>query len=294
MKRKDLNKYAFILVCMILPVSLFAFFVIYPTLDLFRMSFIQWDGLADDQHFIGISNYKKMITSTPDLWMSLKNNAIYFFVHLLFIPIELFIAVLLDSKIKGSKFFKSVSFMPYIINGVAIAYAFSYFYSPYGGALNQILTMVGLDGWIQNWLSNPKIVNYSLVTVSLWRYTGFHIILFLAGLQSIPGDIIEAATIDGAGFLQRFRYVIIPSITLVIDFVLFSNVRGALQAFDIPFIMTGGGPGYASSTFTFYTMKTAFEFNDFGMASTMGVTIIVMILVISVVQNKLIALTRSK
>lgn len=294
MKKRDRNKYIFIIACMVLPVTLFAFFVIYPSLDLLRMSFIQWDGLSSDQKFIGISNYIKMIFSTPDLWGSLKNNAIYFFVHLLFIPIELLVAVLLDSKLKGSKFFKSISFMPYIINGVAIAYAFSYFFSPYGGALNQILTMLGLEGLIQNWLSDPKIVNFSLVTVSLWRFTGFHIILFLAGLQSIPGDLIEAATIDGANFLQRFRFVIIPSITLVIDFVLFSNVRGALQAFDIPFIMTGGGPGYSSSTFTFYTMKTAFEFNDFGMASTMGVTIIVMILVVSVIQNKLVALSRRR
>lgn len=294
MKKKDLNRTIFIVVCMVLPVTLFGFFVIYPALDLFRMSFTEWDGLSDEQNFIGLRNYQQMIFNSPELLGSLKNNGLYFFVHLLFIPIELFIAVLLDSKIKGANIFKSISFMPYIINGVAIAYAFSYFFTPYSGALNQILTTLGLEGLIQNWLSNPKIVNYSLVSVSLWRYTGFHIVLFLAGLQSIPKDIVEAATIDGANFLQKFRFIIIPSITLVIDFVLFSNVRGALQAFDIPFIMTGGGPGYASSTFTLYTLKTAFDFNDFGMASAMGVAIIVMIIVVSYIQNKLIVLSRGK
>lgn len=294
MKKRDQNKYLFIVVCMVLPVTLFGVFVIYPALDLIRMSFTQWDGLAANKEFIGISNYRQMVVNSPELWKSLKNNGIYFFAHLLFIPFELFIAVLLDSKLKGANAFKSITFMPYIINGVAIAYAFSYFFTPYSGALNQILTTLGLEDWIQNWLSNPKIVNYSLVSVSLWRYTGFHIVLFLAGLQSIPKDMVEAATIDGANFMQKFRFIIIPSITLVIDFVLFSNVRGALQAFDIPFIMTGGGPGYASSTFTLYTLKTAFDFNDFGMASAMGVTIIIMIIVVSYIQNKLITLSRGK
>lgn len=288
MNKEKMNQKIFIFVSLVIPVILFVSFVIYPTFDLFRMSLLKWDGVSDHKEFIGLANYVKLVKNSPDLWHSLRNNGFYFFAHLLFIPFELFIAVLLDSNIKGNKVFKSISFLPYVVNGVAIAYAFSYFFSPYGGALNQMLEVLGLEGLIKNWLSDPKVVNLSLATVSLWRYAGFHIILFLAGLQSIPKDILEAATIDGASFMQKFKYITIPSLTLVIDFILFSNVRGALQAFDIPFIMTGGGPGYASSTFTLYTLKTAFDFNSFGMASTMGVTIIAMILVITVVQNKIV------
>jgi ABC-type sugar transport system permease subunit len=258
------------------------------------MSFVSWDGVSKTQEFIGLANYKTMIFDSPDLWKSLRNTGIYFFIHLLFIPIELFVAVLLDSKIKGAKIFKSISFMPYIINGVAIAYAFSYFYSPYGGALNEILESLHLEGLIHNWLSDPKVVNLSLATVSLWRYSGLHIILFLAGLQSIPKDIIEAATIDGANFMNRFRYITIPSMTLVIDFVLFANVRGAMQMFDIPFVITGGGPGYASTTFTLYSLKTAFNFNNFGMASTMGVAVFVIIIVVALIQNKIVKMARGK
>lgn len=269
-------------------------FVVYPTIDLFRMSFVSWDGVSKSQKFVGIDNYKTMIFKSPDLWKSLLNNALYFFVHLVFIPIELFVAVLLDSKIKGAKIFKSISFLPYIINGVAIAYAFSYFYSPYGGALNEILKSLHLQGVIQNWLSDPKIVNFTLISVSLWRYCGLHIILFLAGLQSIPADILEAATIDGANFIQKFKYITIPSVALVIDFVLFANVKGALQTFEIPFVITGGGPGYASSTFTLYSIKTAFNFNNFGMASTMGVAIIILIVVVSLIQNKIVKMARGK
>lgn len=147
---------------------------------------------------------------------------------------------------------------------------------------------MNLEPFIRNWLSDPKIVNYVLAFVSLWRFSGYHIILFMAALQSIPQDTLEAAKVDGASTWQLFRYVQIPAIMLMVDFVLFDNIRGALQVFDIPFVMTAGGPGYASSTFTLYTIKTAFTFSNFGLASTMAIAIMVMIVVIYMVQNFLI------
>ena len=110
----------------------------------------------------------------------------------------------------------------------------------------------------------------------------------MAALQSIPQDVLEAAEVDGANTWQLFKYIQIPAIMLMVDFVLFDNIRGALQVFDIPFVMTAGGPGYASSTFTLYTIKTAFTFSNFGLASTMAVAIMAMIVLIYVVQNYLI------
>lgn len=276
----------FILVCLAVPVLLLLCFVVYPMIDLLRMSLTDWDGYSPVQTYIGLKNYADMLLRSPDLWLSLRNNGIYFVVHLLFIPIELMIAVMLNSKFRGAGFFKCVIFMPYIINGVAISYAFSYFFSPVNGAFNELFTVLGLESSIQNWLSNPKIVNYVLSSVSLWRYSGYHVVLFIAALKSIPQDVLEAATVDGANTWQKFRFIQIPSISLIIDFILFDNVRGALQAFDIPFVMTNGGPGYASSTFTLYTINTAFKFNKFGMASTMAVTIIVLIIVVHLIQSK--------
>ena len=137
-------------------------------------------------------------------------------------------------------------------------------------------------------MSDEKIVNYVLSFVSLWRFSGYHIILFMAALQSIPQDTLEAAKVDGANTWQMFKYIQIPAIVLMVDFVLFDNIRGALQVFDIPFVMTAGGPGYASSTFTLYTIKTAFTFSNFGLAATMAVAIMFMIVVVYVVQNKII------
>jgi multiple sugar transport system permease protein len=204
------------------------------------------------------------------------------------IPVELAFAVLLTSKLRAAKFYKTMVFMPYIINGVAISYAFSYFFSPINGAFDAILSAVHLEGLIRSWLSDAKIVNYVLSFVSLWRFSGYHVILFMAALQSVPQDIHEAALVDGANAWQRFRYIQIPSIMLMVDFVLFDNIRGALQVFDIPFVMTNGGPGYASSTFTLYTINTAFKFSRFGLAATMAVAIMFMIVLIYFIQNFLI------
>jgi ABC-type sugar transport system permease subunit len=287
MTKLNKKRKTFILVSLIIPVLLLVGFVMIPGIDLIRMSFTNWDGYSPDKDFIGFSNFISMFKN-KDLWMSLKNNGVYFFIHLIMIPIELGMAVLLTSKLRAAKFYKTMVFMPYIINGVAIAYAFSYFFSPVNGAFNEILTVAGLESWIRNWLSDPKIVNYVLSFVSVWRFSGYHVILFIAALQSVPQDTIEASRVDGANSLQIFRYIQIPAIMLMVDFVLFDNIRGALQVFDIPFVMTGGGPGYASSTFTLYTINTAFQFSNFGLASTMAVAIMVMIIVIYFVQNKII------
>lgn len=287
MSSLEKQRKVFILCALAIPVALLICFVALPAIDLVRMSFTDWDGFSPTKNFVKFDNYIAMFKN-PDLWQSLRNNAVYFFVHLLMIPVELMFAAILTSKLRAAKFYKTMVFLPYIINGVAIAYAFSYFFSPVNGAFNRLLEVLHMEHLIQNWLSDPKIVNFTLAFVSLWRFSGYHIILFIAALQSVPQDIIEAARIDGANSFQMFRYIQTPSIMLMVDFVLFDNIRGAMQVFDIPFVMTAGGPGYASSTFTLYTINTAFKFSNFGLASTMAVAIMVIIILIYVIQNKLI------
>lgn len=289
---KNMNSLAkqrrrFILAALIVPTLLLVGFVMVPALDLVRMSFTNWDGLSKTSDFVWLDNYVSMLHN-PDLWQSLKNNAVYFCVHLCMIPVELAFAVLLNSRLRAAKFYKTMVFLPYIINGVAIAYAFSYFFSPVNGAFDSILEALRLGMLSRSWLSDPKIVNFVLAFVSLWRYSGYHVILFMAALQSLSKDVEEAATIDGANTWQLFRHIQIPSIMLMVDFVLFDNIRGALQVFDIPFVMTSGGPGYASSTFTLYTIKTAFSFSNFGLASTMAVAIMLMIVAVYFIQNFII------
>ena len=287
MNKLNKKRRQFIFISLLIPVTLLIAFVVFPAIDLFRMSFTDWDGFSADYHFCSILQSISMFLLVA-LSLYLRNNAVYFVIHLLMILVELAFAVLLTSKLRAAKFYKTMVFLPYIINGVAISYAFSYFFSPINGAFNGILTALHLESLIRNWLSDEKIVNFVLASVSVWRFSGYHVILFMAALQSIPTDILEAARIDGASTGQIFKYIQIPAIMLMVDFVLFDNIRGALQVFDIPFVMTAGGPGYASSTFTLYTIKTAFTFSNFGLAATMAVAIMLMIVIIYVIQNKII------
>ena len=270
----------FIMISLLIPVLLLLMFVVYPSFELFRISFYKWDGISQSNEFIGLRNYIKVFTNSPDLWISLKNNGLYLLVHMLAIPFELGIAVMLNSKMKGREIVKVIIFLPFIISGVGISYAFAYFFSPVNGAFNAVLNFLGLGAYIQGWLSDPKVVNLTLCFVSLWRFSGYHVILFSAGLKSVPNELLEAAEIDGATTFEKFRYIQLPSMALVIDFVLFDCIRGTLQHFEIPFIMTQGGPGYASSTFTLYTIDAAFKFYDFGMASTMAVIIMALVVVV--------------
>ena len=280
---KDKIQKRILLTCFLaIPTLLLLVFVIYPTVKLITISFTDWDGINPTWNFVGLKNYNQVF-QRRDIWQSLKNNNLYFIIHLFFIPIEMYLAMLLDRYIRKSEFFKTIVFMPYIINGVAIAYMFSFLYSSEDGVLNGLLALLQM-GKVR-WLSDPEIVNYSLVIVSLWRFTGIHIILFLAGLQSINKDMLEAALIDGASVFQQFIKIIIPNMKSILSIILFLNVRGALMVFDIPFVMTSGGPGTSSTTFALHTVKTAFEFSNFGLASAMAIVLIIAIINISMIQN---------
>ena len=281
------NRNVFIVVSLLIPVILLFMFVVYPSVDLIAMSLTDWNGVSPHRSFIGVGNYVDMFTRSPDLWMSLRNNLTYLIVHMVMIPIELCLAAMLNTRFRGSNFVKTIVFLPYILNSVGMSYAFSYFFSPVNGGFNHILTSLGLQGWIRTWLSDPAIVNYVLSFVSVWRFMGYHIVLFATGLRSISTDVMEAARIDGANALQQLVYVQLPSMRLVVSFVLFDCIRGTLQLFDIPFIMTNGGPGYASSTFTLYTIETAFNYNSFGMAATMAVAIMVIVILVYATENLL-------
>ena len=181
--------------------------------------------------------------------------------------------------------FKTITFLPYIINGVAVACMFIFLFSSQDGVLNSMLEFFDMKKI--GWLSDPGIVNYSLTGVSIWKFSGIHIILFLAAFQSLPKDMIEASIIDGASSFKQFYHIVLPNIKPVVEIVLFLNVRGALQIFDIPYVMTGGGPNHASDTFTLQTINTAFQYQSFGLACAMAIMLMIIIIIFSIIQNKL-------
>lgn len=283
-KRAQKNRLLFCF--LVIPTILMAVFMLLPLAKLIGLSFTDWNGLSDTKNFVGLSNYKTVFFNSPEVWSALKNNGVYFIFHLLFIPVELFIAFLLDNKVRGCKTFKTIVFLPYIINGVAVACMFSFLYSSENGVLNSFLQLLNMNP--VSWLSDPNIVNKSLAVVSIWKFAGIHIILFLAAFQSLPTDMLEASHIDGASTFKQFYHIVLPNIRGVVEIILFLNVRGALMVFDIPYVMTSGGPGNASSTFTIETIRTAFQYSNFGKASAMAVVLMMIIIVISLVQKGLL------
>lgn len=272
---------------LLIPMLLMLAFVVYPAFDMVRISFTNWNGSSSQYGYIGLSNYEKALFHSPDVWLSLKNNLLYLVVSLIFVPVEIVLSVWMNAKFRGMNIFKSIVFLPYIINGVAISYMFSFFFSPENGGLNGILSLLGMDWAIQNWLSDVTIVNFSLASVFIWRNVGFFVVLFISGLQTISEDMLEAATIDGATESEKFIYIIVPNLKRTIEIVLFMNITWCLQIFDIPFIMTSGGPGHASSTFSTYAIETAFTYNNFGLANAMSIILVCIMIFVLILQKKL-------
>jgi ABC-type sugar transport systems, permease components len=187
-----------------------------------------------------------------------------------------------------------VIFFPYLINGVAIAFIFNFFFAP-GGTLDSVLKVIGYHNQYTSngtvlahhlWLGDPHLVNISLASVSVWRYLGLNFVLFLGAIQSIPSDLYEAAELDGANRWHQFRYIIAPSIKPLISLSVILAVSGSLAVFEIPYIMLLGANG--SATFVIQTVNTAFTFHEVGQASALAVVLLLIVLAVTWVQRRVI------
>lgn len=276
-KQKKLTLVAMLAV----PTILLAIFVIYPLINMIVLSFQKWDGNSVDKIWVGFKNYYRLFTNSPVSWRALLNNGMYLFFGLAIIPLQILISGLLTSGLRGANFYKVTIFLPYIINSVAIGYAFSFFFSPVSGGFNGLLQMAHLDHLIQHWLSDENVVNFTLNFVSYWKVFGFNIVLISAALTSISTEQLESASVEGANIFQKLWYIQIPQIGKTLNIIVFMTIAGALQVFDIPFIMTSGGPNYASTTFSLYAINLAFKYEDYGLAAAMAVVLILFILIIN-------------
>lgn len=252
-----------------------------PLLSISYNSFTNWDGLTKND-WIGLRNYVDLFTRVEN-YRVFYVSLYYFFGSFIQLALALYFATILSFKTKFANFFKGVLFFPNLINGVAVSFIFLYFFRDQGGTLNTLLRAIGLDGLAQLWLTNPKLINYSLTGVSIWRYLGFNMVLFLGAIQSISSEIFEAAELDGANRWQQFIRIIFPSIRPVVYINLVLAIKGALSVFEIPYIMTGGGNG--SETFVIRTVDMAFKYSKFGLASAMALVLTVFILLVTWIQK---------
>jgi len=271
-----------------LPLLLLLTFAYYPALELLRLSFTNWNGISSDKDWIGWANYAEVF-SNPDIFGVFKHNFAYFVVGIVQNIAAIFFAVVLNNRLKGKNFFRLLLFLPYILNGVAVAYLFGYVYDTTNGSLNLLLAQLGFEKLsMTSWLGNESFVNYTLASVSFWRFMGFNMVIYLGALQSIPNDLYEAASIDGANGWQKFSRITLPNIYKIIELNLFLTVTGALEVFDLPFVLTKGGPAGASETFVMKIVETAFQFNNYGLASAMSVVLLIFVIAVLSIQRYLL------
>lgn len=263
-----------------IPLLLMFVFTYLPAINMISYSFTSWKGYGPKE-FIGIKNYID-IFSDPQIFAVFKNSLYYFCGGLIQLALAFVFAVIINSKIKGKGFFKSLFFFPYLINGVAISLMFLFFFQP-SGTFDTVLSMLGLDSLIRQWLGDAQYVNFSLAFTSIWRFFGYNFIIFLGALQSISDEVLEAADLDGANDWSKIRYIYIPSVKRIIQLNMILNISGAISVFEIPYIMTGGANG--SSTFVIETMKTAFTYNKVGKASAMAVVVMFIVAAVALIQN---------
>lgn len=251
------------------------------------ISFTNW-RLLKPPDFVGLDNYRKLFTD-PVFSKALLNTGIYTFVG---VPAGVFIALLLavalNQKIKGISFFRISYYMPVISASVAIAMVWMWIFSRDYGILNYLIKLLG--GTPIDWLNNTKTVLLAATIVSVWKDLGFKIIIFLAALQDIPEELLEAAKIDGASGWKRFTKIITPLISPAILYVSITGFIGAVQGFDIIYNMRfdhDGGPARATTTLAFYIWEVGFDRLRMGYASSLAIAMFAIVLLITYIQWRL-------
>ena len=259
------------------------FLTLGPIVFSFVMSLTKWD-MINPPKVVGLANYAQILTDDFRFRQSLKVTAVYAaFAVPLGLILSLALAMLLNLKVKGMRMFRSIFYIPAILPGVAVAMVWLAVYKPYGGVLNSILKPFGI-GPI-SWLTSTEWALPSFVIMSLWGVGG-GMIIYLAGLQSVPTQLYESAEIDGAGSWRKFRNVTLPMITPTIFFTLVMGVIGSFQVFTSSFIMTGGGPANATLFYVLYLYQKAFSYLQMGYACALAWILFAIILALTLIVFK--------
>jgi raffinose/stachyose/melibiose transport system permease protein len=266
---------------------LYAVFVILPVVQAMRYSLFKWNGIAPLTEFVGLQNY--VIALRNDVFTtSVGNNLLILVLSLAIqIPFSLALAVLLNRRFRGRAALRLLFFLPYVLSEAVTGIVFTLMLQP-DSVVDASLTAFGLEGLIQDWLGDSTLVMITLFVLISWKYFGFHMIIMLAGLQGIPRELEDAALIDGADRRQAFRYVTLPLLGPTIRVSVFLSMIGALQLFEVVWVMTAGGPVNASSTMAIAMFKAGFRSNQFGYGSALAVILFLFCLVVALLYQRFV------
>ncbi|MGA5823083.1 carbohydrate ABC transporter permease [Kitasatospora sp. NPDC094028] len=262
----------------------FGVFKAYPIVDSLLLSFTTGNGAAG--HADGLANYRRLLDD-PLFWTALRNTGEMLVVQVpLMLALALLMAVGINSAlVRWRAVWRLGIFMPAVTGLVATGVMFSFLLRTEDGAVNRLLEAVGLPA--VDWLGQPFWARMAVVLVLSWHYTGYNAVIYLAGLQSIPRELYEAAMVDGAGPVRRFTAITVPALRPLLLFTVVLSTIGTLQLFDEPYVLTGGGPDNATLTVSMYLYQNGFRYFDFGYASAIAYALTLLVSVLGAVQMRL-------
>jgi len=252
--------------------SLFIFFVVYPIIRSFFYGFYDWNGLSRPI-YVGLANFKAVL-SDKVFWHAFRNN-IFIVVISVFgqIPLGLVLAVLLNDKFRGAKFFRFIFFMPMILSTVVVGLLWSTILNSQVGIVNNLLKNIGLGSLAHDWLGESGLALYSVGFVIIWQFFGLYMIILMAALQNIPKEVFESAELDGAGGLTKLFHITLPMIWSSIMASVVLCIAGGMKTFDLVFTMTQGGPAHATDLMAIYMYNKTFETYKYGYGSAVSLVI---------------------
>lgn len=261
----------------------FSIFIFGPVCFSFVLSVMEWNGSLEPMKFVGLANFTKIFND--DLFVSAVVHTIQYAIMTVPVTVVLAmgLAILMNTKIRGIFFVRTALFFPYIASIVAVGAVWNMLFQPEYGPINEFLKWIGIanpPGWVIS--TDWALVAVAIVTV--WKYMGYYMIVYLAALQGIPSSLYEAASIDGASGIQKIRYITVPMLTPTTFFVLIMLTIQCFKVFDLVYVMTGGGPGTATTTLVNYVYDRAFVYWELGTASAAAIVLFAIVLCVTLIQ----------
>ena len=269
---------------LILPLLIYGVFFILPNVSSLVYSLFSWNGISEERTFVGLANFKKMFADR--IFRTALINTVKYTVTLVLFQtlIGFLLALLVQKTNRVNSVFRTIYFLPAIIAASTVGLIWGFIYDPNIGALNELLRILGLNSWRHAWLSDEKIVIYAIAAVHIWVGIGQSVVLFVAGLQNIPQDVLESAALDGATSWKQLVHIIIPMLRPTTLIVLVLTTIGGFKSFDFVYVMTGGGATHSSEVLSTLLYKEAYAYSDFGYSAAISVALLVVVATITLIQ----------
>ena len=261
-------------------------FLLYPIVYSLWLSLHEWDGYTPHWGpFVGLENYRAL-AGDEVFWRAMLNSIVFVVVRTpLEVSLGFLLALLLNRRLAARSLMRTLFFVPVVMSLIVVTIIFQRVYEPNTGLLNTFLRGIGLGAWAHPWLGDPATALPAVIAVSVWKNVGFSLVILLAGLQSLPHDVLEAARVDGANAWQLTLRVITPLMRPILALTALLSIIGGLKVFDLVFIMTRGGPTYSTEVLATMLYREAFELNHMGIASAVAVILVALVLSIARLQT---------